>query len=168
MTAATADGIKAFDIALPEEWEDYARRFEFFFTAKYTRCGETSRARKQLLKFLRIEVDCRQETTYQQQVSYGSEQQTSGSRSAKRRSLLNDTSCVEAGELVLLLVLCSVLGDDFSGHAAFSFVSGPGWHVPVFTAPGITNGKPSEEDRRGHRFLIRAALSPRATFHFIL
>ncbi|KAL1419633.1 hypothetical protein MTO96_025204 [Rhipicephalus appendiculatus] len=32
-TAATADGIETFDIAHPEEWEDYAQRFEFYLEA---------------------------------------------------------------------------------------------------------------------------------------
>lgn len=34
MTATTADGIEAFDINHPEEWEDYAQRFEFFLEAQ--------------------------------------------------------------------------------------------------------------------------------------
>ncbi|KAH7973102.1 hypothetical protein HPB52_021599 [Rhipicephalus sanguineus] len=35
---------------------------------------------QQLLKYLRIGVECREQTTYQRRVSYSSEQQTSGSR----------------------------------------------------------------------------------------
>ncbi|KAH7968257.1 hypothetical protein HPB52_007266 [Rhipicephalus sanguineus] len=34
MTATAADGIEAFDINHPEEWEDYAQRFEFFLEAQ--------------------------------------------------------------------------------------------------------------------------------------
>lgn len=44
MTAATADGIEAFDINHPEEWEDYAQRFEFFLEAQNTTDAAKKRA----------------------------------------------------------------------------------------------------------------------------
>ncbi|KAH7954963.1 hypothetical protein HPB49_023437 [Dermacentor silvarum] len=43
MTAAATEGLEPFDIAHPEEWEDYAERFQFFLEAQgvtdASRCG---------------------------------------------------------------------------------------------------------------------------------